>query len=705
MQEERIPPEMDGRHITCTGRVCAIEYKEGTMYLYLNHLKVLSNTELSEKYQVKIILNQPIQAVCGNLMQASGKAALAQEPANDGQFDSRLWQRQSGLLFTLKKASAVRLDRHCSRFRQFLFCMRQKGMRQLQRVMPLKDAGIVGAMLFGDRTELQEETEEWYRAGGISHILAISGLHISMIGMLLYKILKKSGLPIPVCAVISGDLMILYAVFTGAGTATCRAVIMFLTFLFAQCLGRTYDLGCALALAVILLLLSEPFLLFSSGFQLSVLAVAGLAFVHPAFRRAYGRNVPAGLSIQLILLPCILWHYYTFPVYGILLNVLVIPLAPFVLGGGILALALSAFCIPAAILPGLWVHGILSFYEGACRAVSALPYSQILTGCPPAWAVAVYYILLFAGSAVLEKKNLERKKLMCVRFGYPMCLLGVFFFFFQSGFAGLTLSFLDVGQGDCIFMQNEKGISVLCDGGSSSVGKVGKYRILPYLRFHGVGKLDYVFLTHMDADHVNGIKELLEMENSGIEIGTLVLANGGRTEDDLEMLELAEKRRITVRRMGAGEQLRLGELSFTCLHPDRIFETKDKNEASLVLHARYGSFDAMLMGDLEEEGERYLIDSGRLASETGVHQTEVLKAGHHGSKGATSEELLRILQPGLAVLSYGKNNRYGHPAAETIERLNHSGCRIVSTENCGQITIFCHKSGKITIRDRKNMIK
>lgn len=177
-------------------------------------------------------------------------------------------------------------------------------------------------------------------------------------------------------------------------------------------------------------------------------------------------------------------------------------------------------------------------------------------------------------------------------------------------------------------------------------------------------------------------------------------------ETYLELETLASAKGINIQKMQAGDKIRDGNLVITCLSPEKDFTSKNKNEQSLALHVRYQKLDIMLMGDLEKEGEANLIRSGRLEDFAQFpDEIEILKAGHHGSKGATSEELLRRLRPKLTILSYGKGNRYGHPSEETMKRLKKANCRSVSTEKYGEITISYQKNEKMIVRYGKNVIK
>ena len=360
----------------------------------------------------------------------------------------------------------------------------------------------------------------------------------------------------------------------------------------------------------------------------------------------------------------------------------------------------SFFSLKAASYPAAAVHGVLNLYSCLCRVSLELPFSQMTFGRPKLWSILLYYVILSAGAVWLLQK---KQKKVC----YLVFVFMAIFFLKRTEPKAFSVTFLDVGQGDGIVLRDDTGVTMLCDGGSSSVSNVGKYRILPYLRYHGIDRLDYVFLSHMDMDHINGVRELLERQTCSIKIKNLVLpAIKNPDETYLEIERLAAGQKIAVHKMREGDCICTRSMMLTCLAPKAGDTSQNKNETSMVLHVKYKSFDVMLMGDLEKEGEKDLIRRKKLPQLLeGGNKIEVLKAGHHGSKGATSEELLDILKPQMAVLSYGKGNRYGHPAPETIERLEKANCPAVSTEKCGEITFFCLKNEKILVRYGKNMIK
>lgn len=227
-------------------------------------------------------------------------------------------------------------------------------------------------------------------------------------------------------------------------------------------------------------------------------------------------------------------------------------------------------------------------------------------------------------------------------------------------------------------------MACLIDGGSSDVKQAGRYRILPFLKEQGVGKLHFVMVTHTDKDHISGVEELLlqAAEPGGVRIGALLLSEQSyREEAGRELAALAKKAGAAVKVIKAGTVLEDKGVKLFCLHPGREGQYADRNAGSLVFRLAYKEFSMLLTGDLEETGEKEILEQG-----TDI-RCEVLKVGHHGSRFSTSEEWLRKVQPKLTLISCGRNNSYGHPHEETLERLEDAGSRKLLTMEEGAVTI------------------
>ena len=244
------------------------------------------------------------------------------------------------------------------------------------------------------------------------------------------------------------------------------------------------------------------------------------------------------------------------------------------------------------------------------------------------------------------------------------------------------VTFLDVGQGDAIFLRTEQGITCLIDGGSTTVSDVGTYRILPFLKARDVSALDYLFLSHMDADHISGAEELLKDQFHGIPIHNLCLSALPEDETRLRLEKEARRFGTNLLYISRGTVFQEENAKIRCLSPAKNQKKEDENENSQVLLVDLNGLRFLFTGDLGEEGEQELLASGLDL------EADILKVGHHGSRYSTSEAFLQAIRPKLAVISCAKENRYGHPAPETVQRLERAGCRIFYTMKSGAITLY-----------------
>ena len=486
-----------------------------------------------------------------------------------------------------------------------------------------------------------------------------------------------------------------YGMMVGSGASVTRAVSMAGLSFLAAAVGRTYDLPTAMCIPAAGLLLAHPYLLSQASFQLSFLAVTSLIYPGRLFssrgeKLFTDEKISAAvsafftsLSIQVVTAPVILWHSFGIPVYGVFLNLIVIPLMTYVVISGFLGLGLSFLSesVGGAMLGG--AHYILKFYEVICNWTGELPGAELVLGQPEIWKIGCYYGLMIFGAVVYERgmEIAENKKhrlvLLCAAW------LAAFLFLLPSRQTGLSATFLDVGQGDGIVLRSESH-TILVDCGSSQQKSIGEKVLVPYLKSQGVTRLDLAVMTHGDQDHMNGIRYLLEHPESGIRVGGLMMPEVGKDEIYGKMAELAKKRDIPVFYAQKGDiwnNFPGKGMSMECLSPDGGTEFTDRNEESLVFRLTYGRFSMLLTGDMETSGEETLLTSGVLTPVT------ILKAGHHGSATSSSEEFIEKLSPSVTILSYGRKNRYGHPAEKVRKRLLEHGSKIYETGLSGAVMV------------------
>ena len=631
----------------------------------------------------------------GQLVLLRGKYTPWEEPSNPGQFNSGKYYCSLGILGQFKKCKIIKQGISYSGFREGLWSVRRLADEKLRQELGEEDGALVSAMLLGEKAGLNEEDKNLYQRNGISHILAISGLHLMLLGMGIFKILKmilgnRTG------AVFSIIIMSIYCIFTGNSISTIRATIMFSLSLTAGLLGRSYDSLSALGLAAIVQLFINPYVLNNSGFLLSFLAVIGVTFIAPELqellevKNKIAKSVCVSLSSSLATLPVLLCNYGIYPWYSVFLNLFILPpmsvllfLAVILVGISFVEISwLEIFVRNLLYFIVMGIKVILNYFEICCRLFEHAPFQDGYLGRPATVQIIIYGVLI----VVVIGGGIKHS-----RFASKMMLLSAVSILTMHIHAGAEVTMLDVGQGDSVVIRNCNGNVYISDCGSSSVSKVGKYRLLPFLKYKGYGKIQGIFISHLDEDHMNGIVELLEMASEErVEISYLFLPESVLwIEEDrdivLELQALAKQNKTKVVYLEQGDRIRDDSMEFQCLYPTGDEEQSrfeaNRNNHSLVLLMKCKEFEIMLTGDVEKAGELEILEYiDRM-------DIDVLKVAHHGSSGSSSEEFLQVICPTLSLISCGRNNTYGHPHEETVERLCNSGSRIMSTVDSGAITL------------------
>lgn len=641
----------------------------------------------------------------GEIHKITGELHMFEPARNEGGFDSSIYYLSQKIDFCVYAKGSQLLAGNDNSLKTQLLRLKSNMDRVYESCATDKCAGFLSSMLLGDKTDLDKELKSLFTNGGIAHILAISGLHVSIIGRGLYKKLRHLGIGFKIAGIVSGVLLCMYCSMTGSGMSAIRAVGMMLIFFCGQILGKSYDMLNALGAMVLFLLWENPFLPEYSGFWFSVLALIGVGFVGETFSRLVKKGASLGMSLGITLstLPIVACCYYEIPLYSTLVNFLLLPvLTPifvFALLGGVAGLLWPNLAY-VILLPCEWGLGL---YEWVCQAVEQLPGAMIITGEPSVSAVTAYYVVLILGMMGIRYLSNRRMKL-CFTLGLTFLCFGIIAY---PKSHEQEITFLDVGQGDGIYICTGDGVSYFIDGGSTDEESLGEYCVLPFLKSNDIEKIDYWFVSHTDKDHISGLLEVME---SGYRIEHLVLSaitasdalNANLDENTADLLECAGKLAIEVVFMEEGDSLRTKNTTLTCLYPGRsLMESnsgflEDKNECSLVLlyeaksFGEVESFRAIFAGDISSKVEELLINEGKL------QKVWLYKASHHGSKYSNALDTLLVLSPETAVVSCGANNWYGHPTMEAISNMQIAGAQIHYTMDVGQITVSV-LDGKIEI--------
>ena len=734
------------KQVELAGTVYRIEEKKKVTAVFLKDSTVSVADQMLNESEILVYISQneterSTEIKIGNRAAASGEAEVFEPARNPGNFDQKTYYLRQGI-HVLVWAEQFRILSHDKKpVRQFLSEVRGRWNELLLRHLGDYYGGTMSAILLGEKSGLDAGMKTMYQKSGISHLLAISGLHMTFLGMGIYNLLRKAGCGFTISGLTGGVLLILYSLMIGAGVSSLRALIMFMVRIGAEITGRDYDLLTSLFLSAAILCFRQPLYLTDAGFQLSYGAILGIALFSPVFsemfgcaqvsdrkrrleRRKTGRiarvqskgftillwilnGLSTSLAVNVFLLGPLLWFYFEVPPYSVFLNLIVIPVMPVAMGAGVAGSALSLMSDAAGGAVLQICGGVLRSYDQVCTWAGMLPCNRFVAGKPDAPWIVVYYLVLaglwilfkyIAGKREQEEEKRKSGNKISNKSRKPCRLPGCAILFFAAGMAlvcrgGFRLpdeaqiTVLDVGQGDGIHIRHDS-LNCLIDGGSSDVSSVGTYRLEPYFLSRGVDALDYVFVTHGDDDHISGVREMLENQTFGVKIRNLVMPPLEYQDEKLiELAQIAVKNGTRVTVMDPGDKITTGAaeeekgMILTCIGPESGLEVEPGNETSLVLDLSFGEFDMLFTGDVEGSGEESLISSGLLRG------YDVLKAAHHGSENSGTEEFLQITAPEYAVISAGKDNRYGHPHAETLQRLNDAGCTVYSTQDNGAVMI------------------
>lgn len=610
-----------------------------------------------------------LEARPGDTLRCTARIEMAVLRPEDGE---SLYRVSQGLFLWLYAVSEPELTRGTPRVTERIALW--LGAR-IDRLYEGEAAGLVRALLTGQRSGLSYQTQNTLSVTGISHAVAVSGMHVSMLMMLVS--LLCGGNP-RLMAALGMPVVVLFALMTGASPSVCRAAVMELLLLAAPLVRRERDGATTLGAAALLLLLQNPWVIASVSFQLSFAAVAGLFLLsEPIQRRILSlqkkpgrllRFVASGVSATLgataLTLPLTVFYFGVISIVSPLTNLLCLWAVT-----GIFLLGLLSCCLGSLGSVLAWVVTLLSRYVlGLCAHLAAFPYASAYPHNLPLmlWAIAAYALVL---TMLLLRKKLPVLWLLSgLTAGFLGCILWGRWEFSRHPW---RFTALDVGQGQCLVLQLEDYTAVVDCGGSYSNGSGEE--LARYLHSAGVTHVDALILTHYDEDHSGGVSQLLNR----VQVDEFFLP--AASDETLAGLGLESR---SVRFVQTLTEITTPGGTLTLYPPT---SGKIGNNGGICVLARAAEYGILITGDLDQYGEM------RLLSRWELPEVELLVAGHHGAEDSTSQVLLEALKPELVVISVAADNHYGHPAEETLTRIEQAGAEIIRTDQSGTIILTPEK--------------
>ena len=563
---------------------------------------------------------------------------------------------------------------------------RAKLKKHIRESFPASLTAEAEALLLGERENITTEQQRIQQTLGISHLFAISGLHVGIITGLLYFLMLRCGIRKETALILLMALLPLYALLAGGAPSVWRAVGMTCAILLLRLLRIRIPVATILLLSFIVFIAANPYVIYKIGFQLSYGASFGIIYSLKLLETAKS-PVKMGLLItflsQFTLYPVLLFHFYGLSLSSFLVNSLFVPLYTLViLPLNILLLFLTFMFQPAADFLFYFYEPFRVFVEHWTAWLAEWPHQMWIPGKPG----GLFLVLMVAGIILFYSFVEKGQRWWKIVIGIVPAILFTAMPYFDGA---LRVTFIDVGQGDSALIElpYRKGVYLIDTGGLLRFGRegfsersrpieIGRQVVAPYLQGKGIASIDKLILTHPDADHAEGADEILQLFN----VEELHLTPGSQSSEIIKGLE-KDLKDTAIRLPGRGSRWQDGEVIFTYLSPDDA--QYEGNNDSLVLLMDYEGAKLLFTGDLETDGENEILG----LYEDVLQDITILKVGHHGSKTSSGENFLAKLQPELSIFSTGKDNRYGHPAEEVEERFQRLLLPTLNTADRGTIEI------------------
>jgi competence protein ComEC len=694
------------REILLFGKVNDVpEYRSGRYRFPLLAQKIQTDTAWTATRGTALVFSDSLGDVeIGEQLLLRGFLRLADESRNPGAFDYRAYLQAQGIagVFYCKEGSPLWREKPDGVFSWRRAVAKTKIWieAQLSRFSHGQPLALLRGLLIGERDEISKEILEAFQRTGLVHILAVSGSNVGFIALIIFIAISLLRVPRrwhPIFLLIG---IIFYMFLTGAQPPVVRATVMAVVIILGESIERNADIYNSLGVAALIILLWQPLQFFQLGFQLTFVAVIGIAYLYQPLALLFRRLVPirwlpirvmlsllaVSFAAQLATLPVSLHAFGRLPITAILGNLVIVPASFIVVATAAAACAFSIF--------GFISQAFGTMADLASNAM--IGFTQWLAKIPLAYVDGVYvspWLLLFY--AVVIATLVEwRRSLLARRWLLMAGLIVLNIFVWQGAWAAgpkLRVTFFDVGQGDAALLEFSNGRMLIDAGPLQENYDAGERVIVPFFRSRGIRQLDAVVITHPHADHLGGLPTLLKE----IKIKKIFIC-GVETNSALEQRceKLSDSLRVPLLTLRAGERLpQFLPAQALALHPDRNESGFEHlNDASVVVKIIFGQYSFLFPGDAEFEGENHLLQSASMLD------SDVLKVGHHGSSTSSLPKFLGAVSPQWAVASVGRWNNFGHPDPQVIARYDSLGIQLLRTDRDGAV-IF-ETDGKVLKRIR-----
>ena len=689
---------------------------------YINEYKIetekINNIKLKKKF---ILLTKNKEIEYGNKIKLEGTYIKPSKSRNYRGFDYSNYLKTENIYGTIEQNGKIELikEKNINYLFINLYKVKNKIIKNINNKFPEETRGLFLGILLGDKSSIEEDVRQNFADSSLSHILAVSGTHISYVVICISVLFKKLKLNKNIRKVLTSLVLFMYLYLVDFSVSATRAVIMSTIVIMQMLFYRKQDTITTIAFSSIIILINNPYSILNIGFLLSYGGTIGIIlFVNRIsieskedfFQRfkSYLKDICiVTISAQTIIMPIIIYYFNTISFTFIISNIIASLIIGPIIMIGLVIIAISFFKIPIISLIIRFYNILIVILVRTADIISKIPMSKIYLKTPTTLEIIFYYSVVFLIALLIYIKKSNRK---FIKKTIQIDIYNLKNFFINNrnkvlifisivSLISITsikipkelkINFIDVGQGDSCLITTPQNKKVIVDSGGSESYDVGKNVLLPYLLDKRITKIDYIMISHFDTDHCKGFEYVLE----NIKVKNVIISKQSETSENFkQIMKIIRKKRINLIIVQKETKIKIDNFTTVdILSPQSENIADNMNDNSIVAKFEAYNFSILFTGDASEKIEKELI------KEKINLKSDILKVSHHGSKTGTSEEFLKSVKPKIALIGVGENNKFGHPTKDVIKRLTENKIKIYRTDTDGEIRIKIKKSKNIKIK-------
>lgn len=633
-------------------------------YKYIYEAKFLKN---NKKVLISIKKSQQIDKInYGDLIYLEGKLEIPKIATNYKGFDYRQYlktKKIQGIVI----ADNVKILK--AKYKNNLIYQIQKKIKAIiKEKLPSETGDLLLAILLGDKKDLSEQIQINFKNSNLSHMLAVSGAHVSYIIIGLTYITQNSIMGKRKARVFCIFFLIIFMAITNFTPSVTRACIMAILTLVSEILYKKEDIYTNISISALIILLYNPYSLLDLGFKLSFGGTIGIVIFmrfikkkqeEPKLLNYIKQMALVSICANIIIIPIIMNNFNTVSLTFLVSNILASPILAIIVIVGFSIIIISIISHSLSNLLVFWLNLILNLLIKISSFCSKLPFAKILVVTPYIFNIIFYYtIILYLVNYNKIKQFIKKKTVILLSI---ILILSNFIFYILP--QDLKIYFIDVGQGDSTLIVTPSKKTILIDGGGSESFDVGEKVLLPYLLDRRIRKIDYIMISHFDTDHCKGIFTVIE----NLKVKNIIISKQAeKSENYKKFKEIVANKKINIILVKAGDKIKIDKyIYFKILFPtEKLIMQNPLNNNSIVSQLNYKSFKMLFTGDIEEIAEKEILNLQK-----DKLKSTILKVAHHGSNTSSTQEFINSVKPELALIGVGKNNTFGHPSECVVEKL------------------------------------